>query len=117
MFLKELCQPVVQDMSAHVMARMARARLAANLLAFSDPAQKATYRAELKSELWALQQEYRTLLYGGPMMLQVCLSLQPDFSVGTLNDLNAQHFLVHAGRRDIRPCRTACSVSRPGPGR
>lgn len=54
------------------MYRLTRARLVANLLAFSvDDASNDMYRAELRQELGLLAEEYRTLLYGGNMMLQV----------------------------------------------
>jgi hypothetical protein len=54
------------------MYRLTRARLLANLLAFSvTDFDNAFYRADLKTELGLLRDEYRTLLYGGPMMLQV----------------------------------------------
>lgn len=56
------------------MYRLTKARLAANLLAFSvDDASNAKYKAELKQEVALLRQEYNTLLYGGEMMLQVCV--------------------------------------------
>jgi len=62
----------LQDLSAHVMYRLTRARLAAGFLAFSaDDASNDLYRAELQRELGLLKAEYRTLLYGGPMLLQV----------------------------------------------
>lgn len=54
------------------MYRLTRARLAAGLLAFSvDDASNDLYRADLRQELGLLKAEYRTLLYGGPMLLQV----------------------------------------------
>lgn len=62
---------MLQNLSAHVMYRLARCRLAGNLLAFSSGANKAMYRAQLKSELKMLQDEHFTMLYGGRMMLQV----------------------------------------------
>ena len=44
----------------------------ANLLAFStSDADNAKYRADLRQELQLLREEYRTLLYGGPMLLMV----------------------------------------------
>lgn len=61
-----------QDLSAHVLYRLTRARLMAGILAFSDTvADNAKYRGALKSELALMQEEYRTLLYGGRMRLQV----------------------------------------------
>ena len=54
------------------MYRMTRSRLVANLLAFStEDADNAKYRTELKNELRLFKEEYRTLLYGGPMRLMV----------------------------------------------
>jgi hypothetical protein len=50
----------VQDLSAHVMYRLTRARLTANLLAFSvDDASNAKFKGELKEELELLREEYR----------------------------------------------------------
>lgn len=63
----------LQDLSAHVMYRLTRARLYANLLGFSvDDSDNAKYRYALKEELTLLKNEYDTLLYGGRMVLQVC---------------------------------------------
>ena len=56
------------------MYRLSLCRLEANLLAFtnaSDTAAKAQHRAQLKQGLTLLREEYDTLLYGGPMLLQV----------------------------------------------
>lgn len=54
------------------MYRLTRARLTANLLAFSvDNADNARLKRELKDEVELLREEYRTLLYGGRMRLQV----------------------------------------------
>ena len=54
------------------MYRLTRTRLMANLLAFStSDADNAKYRADLRQELQLLREEYRTLLYGGPMLLMV----------------------------------------------
>jgi hypothetical protein len=62
----------MQDLAAHVMYRLTRVRLMANLLAFSvTDIDNAAYRAALQGELGLLRDEYRTLLYGGPMLLQV----------------------------------------------
>jgi hypothetical protein len=63
---------VLQDVSSHVMYRLTRARLMGALLAFSiSDEDNARYRAALKEELALLREEYRTLLYGGHMRLQV----------------------------------------------
>lgn len=63
---------VLQDLSAHVTYRLTRARLMGGFLAFvTSTADRARYRAALKEELTLLQEEYRTLLYGGHMLLQV----------------------------------------------
>jgi hypothetical protein len=60
------CKPLLfvccalQDLSAHVMYRLTRARLTANLLAFSvDDASNSKYKRELKEELGLLREEYR----------------------------------------------------------
>lgn len=68
---------LLQDLSAHVMYRLSLCRLEANLLAFTsanDTVAKAQHRAQLKTGLALLRQEYDTLLYGGPMLLQVSLA-------------------------------------------
>jgi hypothetical protein len=63
---------VLQDLSAHVLYRLTRARLMGGFLAFSiTDEDNAQYRAALKEELELLREEYRTLLYGGRMRLQV----------------------------------------------
>lgn len=50
----------VQDLSAHVMYRLTRARLMANMLAFAEnQADNAQYRAKFKAELDLLKEEYR----------------------------------------------------------
>jgi hypothetical protein len=62
----------VQDLSAHVLYRLTRCRLAANLLAFSASAEdNRRHRQDLIAELALMRQEYATLLYGGRMILQV----------------------------------------------
>lgn len=56
------------------MYRLTKTRLAANLLAFSvNDADNNKYRAEPKQELGLLRKEYNTLLYGGEMMMHVCV--------------------------------------------
>jgi len=56
-------------------------QMQANLLAFSaDDASNDFYRAELQQELGLLKTEYRTLLYGGNMMLQVSIQVQKGLS-------------------------------------
>lgn len=71
--LKGLDQPIAAlDTSAHILYRLARTRIAANLLAFSSAqGDNAVNRAILLDELVLFQEEYRTLLYGGNMVLQV----------------------------------------------
>jgi hypothetical protein len=60
------------DLSAHVLYRLTRCRLASNQLAFStSAAENAVHRSELLSRLEKLRREYDTLLYGGEMMLAV----------------------------------------------
>jgi hypothetical protein len=60
------------DLSAHVLYRITRARLAGNFLAFSlTSSENAVFRAELKDRLALLCEEYSTLLYGGKMLLAV----------------------------------------------
>jgi hypothetical protein len=64
------------------MYRLSRARLAANLLAFSNATDKTSARNQLKSELHMLQRDYKALLYGGTMMLQVHLQARVVLSTG-----------------------------------
>jgi hypothetical protein len=60
------------DLSAHVLYRMTRCRLASNQLAFSiSTEENAFHRAALQGRLAKLRQEYDTLLYGGKMLLAV----------------------------------------------
>jgi hypothetical protein len=84
-FLMPSCPAAaLQDLSSHVLYRLSRARLMAGILSFTvDDNNNAKYKAALREEVELFQQEYRTLLYGGKMMLQVgmwglpCLSLHP----------------------------------------
>ena len=71
--LKKLQGPLASlDVAVHVQYRLGRCRLAANNVAFSDShATTAKYKAQLKVELQYLQQEYDTLIFGGPMRLMV----------------------------------------------
>uniref|UniRef100_A0A383VUJ6 PAS domain-containing protein n=1 Tax=Tetradesmus obliquus TaxID=3088 RepID=A0A383VUJ6_TETOB len=69
--LKGLQGPLASlDLSAHVLYRVTRCRLAALMLGFStDAADNEFHRNNLRSRLLKLRQEYDTLLYGGKMML------------------------------------------------
>lgn len=62
----------------------------------TDAHDKDSYRAELKAELALMRQEYRTLLYGGPMLLQVCM-LASTFGM----------LFVRVGCMQGGPCRAA----------
>eukprot|EP00878_Enallax_costatus_P032405 GHUV01035610.1.p1 GENE.GHUV01035610.1~~GHUV01035610.1.p1 ORF type:complete len:363 (+),score=121.72 GHUV01035610.1:211-1299(+) len=71
--LKKLQGPLVSlDVAIHVQYQLGRCRLAANAVAYSDShAISDKYKAQLKVELQLLQQEYDTLVFGGPMRLMV----------------------------------------------
>lgn len=60
------------DVAIHVQYQLGRCRLVANTLAYSDSHALSTeYKQKLKTELQFLQQEYDTLVFGGPMRLMV----------------------------------------------
>lgn len=86
------------DVAVHVQYHLGRCRLAATNLAFSDSHAISTeYKLKLKLELSLLQQEYDTLLFGGPMRLMVracrgraCIApmaFDPHHAHATINNL------------------------------
>lgn len=117
--------PALQNLASRVMYRLSRARLAGSLLAFSDSTDKAFYRAELKSELHMLQRDYKALLYGGAMVLEVrlqawallCTGPSPgSTTVCASNNVN-RYACVLAGASKLQSRGASSGDAKPGTGR
>lgn len=99
------------------MYRLSRARLAANLLAFSDSTDKTLHRAELKSELHLLQRDYKALLYGGAMMLEVRLQVWVLLPNPCASNNANRHACVLAGASKLQSSGASSGDAKPGTGR